>query len=149
MFVSLGILFFVCIITAVIGFRLGDIGRLGIIQNIEVVIIYLLDAVLLNESENYLCYIGVVITIAGCGIVFYEQRQNQNDDIRLDDGEGDDSYEFFERDQTSGSVNGISFNYSSTEAGHGIGKYGNIYGQTPSADADEAKCGLTSPQHYL
>ena len=96
LFVSLGILFFIWILTAVIGFRLGNIGRLGIIQNIEVIFTYLLDAVLLSESQNYLCYIGVVLTLAGCAIVFYEQHQNAIEETTLGDNDSDDSYAVFE-----------------------------------------------------
>ena len=42
-----------------IGYRLGNIGRLGIISNCDLVFAYIVDVVWLNEEENYVCYIGV------------------------------------------------------------------------------------------
>ena len=90
--VSLGFLFFIWIMAGVIGFRLGDLGRLGIIQNSEVVITYLFDALLLNEDQNFLCYLGVCLTLIGCAMVFYEHhatatRENeQNTNITIDNG---------------------------------------------------------------
>ena len=81
--VSLGILCFIWVVAGAVGFRRGKLGRLGIVQNVEAVIAYTLDGVLLHEDENYLCYIGVVLTLIGCAIVFYEQLQYQQESESL------------------------------------------------------------------
>lgn len=62
-------------------YRIGNIGRLGVLTNIEIVSSFLLQWLLLGESENYLTYIGAVLIIIGCVIVFYDRMVAQNSEI--------------------------------------------------------------------
>ena len=87
----IGFVFFVWLISAVIGFQLGNLGRVGMISNSNIVFAYMLQAVILNEFENYICYIGIVITLIGCVIVFYEQYEEQTDELLTDNDDDDDA----------------------------------------------------------
>ena len=125
--VLLGILFFVWILTAVIGYRLGNIGRLGIVQNSDIVIAYVIEAWFFNETQNYICYIGVTLTLIGCVVVFYEQRwsfYNEMDGMDMDI-----------QSVISGSSTEIESNTGDVEGGTEQNNR-NVYGrQSPSGDS--------------
>ena len=88
--ISVGAMWFLWAAMVTVGFRIGDIGRLGIISNSDIVIGYILQVIILNENDNYICYIGVALVCISCGIIFYEQIkiiESENDpssDLHLD-----------------------------------------------------------------
>ena len=57
------------------GYQIGNLGRLGLIANGDLIIAYLLQIWVLNENNNYITYIGVFIAIVAITILFYEQWQ--------------------------------------------------------------------------
>ena len=80
-----GFIYFLWLISVIIGVQLGNLGRVAMISNSNIIFAYLLQVTVLNEYENYICYIGIVITLVGCIIVFYEQYEEQ-DDVDVDNG---------------------------------------------------------------
>ena len=74
----LGLTYFIWLLTGVIGFQLGNLGRVGMIQNSTILFGYILQVTILNENVNYICVIGIIITLIGCVIVFYEQYDKRN-----------------------------------------------------------------------
>ena len=110
--ICLGILFFVWILTAVICSSLmnsySDQTNMSInydmetnvctkqdvirvVHHIEIIIVYVLAAVWLNENENVICYIGACLATIGCVVVSYERywisSMNSNN---TDDRNGND-----------------------------------------------------------
>ena len=88
MLISTGLLLLTYVVLSTIAYQIGHIGRLSIIGNINIIIAYLLQSWWLNQTNNYICYIGVCITIFGCIVVFLEQykvrmRQTHSDESNL------------------------------------------------------------------
>ena len=72
------------------GNQIGEIGRLGIISIIDVPFTYILQALLLNETNDYLVYIGAAIVLIGIIILLLEQyrlRQTETNGDEEDQAE--------------------------------------------------------------
>ena len=84
--ILLGVIVFFLTMCQVISFQIGDIGKLGILVTCEVALVYLLEAWLLDETDNYLTYVGVVFVTLYSIIIFCEQtkqaKERLNNDIR-------------------------------------------------------------------
>lgn len=65
------------------GYQMGNIGRLGIIANIDIIVTYILQVLLLNENDNYIAYIGICIVLIAVTVLFFEQyNQSKSNDLQ-------------------------------------------------------------------
>ena len=74
-----GIIFVCKVSFTVIGHQIGDIGRLGIISNSDIVFTYGLGYFLLNEQETRLVIAGAVFVSIGIGILFLENAKKKRE----------------------------------------------------------------------
>ena len=74
-----GMIFVSKVSFTVVGHQIGDIGRLGIIANSDIVFTYGLGYFLLNEKETRLVIAGAVFVIIGIGILFLENAKKKRD----------------------------------------------------------------------
>ena len=83
---STGFLYYLWYVFYTLSFRIGDIGRLGIIQNSNIIFGYIFG-LLIGTSNNYICYIGVVLVLIACVVIFLElqierdENENEDEDI--------------------------------------------------------------------
>ena len=76
---SIGLLGYLWYVFYTLAFRIGDIGRMGILQNCNIVFGYICGF-LINVSNNYVCYIGVVLVLISCVCIFVELRMTRDID---------------------------------------------------------------------
>ena len=82
----------------------GDIGKLGILVSSEIAFTYILQALLLNTTENYLVYIGVVSVMMYSSIVFIEQGKQAKERLNALNENNDNTYD---RQQHYDAIDGV------------------------------------------
>lgn len=70
---------FISAITGTLGWRLGDVGRLGMVINADIPVAYIAQMVLLNEDSNVLTYTGICLVFLSIIMIFYSQSQRDID----------------------------------------------------------------------
>ena len=85
-------------------YQAGDIGKLGILVSSEIAFTYILQALLLNTTENYLVYIGVVSVMMYSSIVFIEQGKQAKERLNALNENNDNTYD---RQQHYDAIDGV------------------------------------------
>ena len=96
---STGLSFYLFYVFCTLSFRIGNIGRLGIIQNSNIVFGYLFSAII-DIKINYICWTGIILVMIAFVVMFFEMKQygdeNDENDINGDnqDGNHDDQIKY-------------------------------------------------------
>lgn len=65
-------------ITFTMGYQYGDLNWLSLITNSDVLMTYLMQIWLLNVNDSLIQYIGVLIVLLACSILFVQQAHKNN-----------------------------------------------------------------------
>ena len=63
---SIGVLICLFIIFYTISYQYGNVSQLGLILNSDIIITYIMQAVMLKKDKNFIGYIGVAIIVVVC-----------------------------------------------------------------------------------
>ena len=77
--VSVGILGAITAILITVAYRIGDIGKLGVIVNADIPVSYLAQSIFLNEEVDVFTYIGIVLVFVCIFCIFYAQWKEENE----------------------------------------------------------------------
>ena len=69
--VSVGLWIGLCTAFFAIGFQIGDISKLGILSNSDIIFIYCLQYLILKEHSNFITYIGALVVLVVCCVIFF------------------------------------------------------------------------------
>ena len=70
---AIGLLICLFVACYTIAFQYGNVSRIGILFNTDIIFAYILQIPILNETENALTYVGVIIVLFVCIVVFVAQ----------------------------------------------------------------------------
>ena len=75
---SIGCFVSLFVISYTIGFQYGNVSKLGILLNTDIIFAYILQIFILDEIENGLTYAGGAVVLLVCGVVFFVQWKHSN-----------------------------------------------------------------------
>ena len=75
--VSIGVLICLFIVFYTISYQYGNVSQLGLILNSDIIITYILQVFVLNESKNWMGYLGVAIIAGVCVLIFINEAKQQ------------------------------------------------------------------------
>lgn len=73
-----GLMYYLFYTLCTLSFRIGNIGRLGIIQNSNIVFGYLFSTIL-GVEINYICTIGIILVLTAFVVMFFEMKTYDDD----------------------------------------------------------------------
>ena len=77
---SLGFCAFGWVISFTLAYLFGDVSWLSILMNSDVIMTYLMQIWILNQSDNWLVYVGVTLVMIACLFLLGQQYCNQQRD---------------------------------------------------------------------
>lgn len=76
---------------SIAGYQIGSVAILGVIDNCDIPTAYILGNIILNETDNYITYIGICIAFIALMILFWQQwkRARQRQELELQQNESE------------------------------------------------------------